>query len=44
MYKEENYIAEIKNYSTDRIAVGTPHSKGLALLVHHPIGGGMWMG
>jgi hypothetical protein len=39
-----NALAEIKNYSTGRIVVGAPRSKGLALLVRHPIGGDMWMG
>jgi hypothetical protein len=42
-YKEREYIAGIKNYLTGRIIVGAPHSKGLALLVRHPIGGDKWM-
>jgi hypothetical protein len=37
-------IVTIKNYSIDRIVVGAPCSKGLALLVRHRIGGDMWMG
>jgi hypothetical protein len=40
----KKYIAEIKNYSTGRIVVGAPRSKGFTLLARHPIGGGMWMG
>jgi hypothetical protein len=28
---------EFKNYSTDRIVVGAPRSKGLAFLVCHPL-------
>jgi hypothetical protein len=42
--RKKKYIVEVKNYSTGRIVVGAPRSKGLALLVHRPIGGDMWMG
>jgi hypothetical protein len=43
MYREQKYIAG-KNYSMDRIVIDAPHSKGLELLVHHPIVGGKSMG
>jgi hypothetical protein len=45
MYREKKYIAGIKkNYSTDKIVVDAPRSKGSVLLVRRPIVGGKWMG
>jgi uncharacterized FlaG/YvyC family protein len=41
---EKKYIVVIKNYSTDRIIVDVPRSKGLALLARRPTGGDMRMG
>jgi hypothetical protein len=44
-YKEKKYIAEIsKLFYAGRIVIDSPRSKGLALLVRHPIKGDMWMG